>query len=522
MKNSWKTLIVLIALVSLAACTSTGNTGPNPADGMQVATLSGTPGTGQALLTATPLPNDNGPFILMQDDFSDPNSGWEIYSGDYGTAGYEQDGYVVEAIVKGEYNWGIAGVNFDNIRIDVDATAIVLPADAVDGFGVDCRLQDNGDGYGFRVSSDGYVAISLYKDGEASPLYEWTESNAVSPAGVTNHITAICQGTHFSLLVNDVLVAEAEDDTFASGDLSLSAISFSEDPSKVLFDDIVVQSIGDAYQYEDGTQYPVTLINASGREVCHVMISPEEEDFWGDSWLTGAQTFGEGDMLTFDDNTARVVDIEVLDCNDMRLMESYGINLAEVNSFTIAAPVVRAHYDFVSAEGWSQGTLADGSASITHNDYYSLSAPAGGAFVSGVVDFVAQDITLRADASLARTGDDGSAIYGVMCRVQNDGSGIFFALRSDGFGSIQKWQGGVLTPLTDWKASSGINTGIAANYIDADCVGDSFALYVNGIYVTEAETSEFPIGKVGVAAVPASAGLTQVDFDFVEILEPLE
>ncbi len=522
MKTIWKNIVVMITLISLAACSSGGSSGSNPAEGMQVATLSGTPGAGQALRTATPVPADNGPFILMQDDFSDPNSGWETYSGDYGTTGYEQGGYVVEASRDKEYNWGVAGVNFDNVRIEVDATALEMPGDLSDGFGVDCRVQDNGDGYGFRVSSDGYAAITLFEDTEATSLYDWTESSAVSAAGETSHITAICEGTHFSLLVNDVLVAEVEDDTFASGDLALSAVSFSADPVRVLFDDIIVQSIGDAYQYEDRTQYPVTLNNTSGREVCQVMISPEEEDYWGDSWLAGDQTFGDGDTLSFDDNYTQIVDIKVLDCNDTRLMESYGLDLAQENSFTLTAPVVRARYDFTAAEGWSQGALGDGSASIIHNDYYSLSAPAGGVFASGVVDFVAQDITLRADASLAKTAEDGSAIYGVMCRVQADGSGIFFALRSDGYGSIQKWQDGVLTLLADWQASSGINSGIDANYIDADCIGDLFALYVNGIYVTEAENSEFPIGRVGVAVVPASAGLTQVDYDFVEILEPLE
>ena len=60
--------------------------------------------------------------------------------------------------------------------------------------------------------------------------------------GKLNHLTAICEGNHFSFYVNDVFIAEVVDDTFASGDIALSAISFSTDPVKVLFDDIIVYS----------------------------------------------------------------------------------------------------------------------------------------------------------------------------------------------------------------------------------------------------------------------------------------
>ena len=229
--------------ILLASCGSSSSEGYNPAEGMQVATLSGTPGGNSRLPTATTVPSGvSGSIVLLQDDFSNSSSGWEVYSGDYGYAGYEQGGYVVEAIVEKEYSWGVAGVNFDNVRIDVDATVLLAPGDLSDGFGVDCRIQENGDGYGFRISSDGYAEIMLYSNEENIELYDWTSSAAIQQDGKANHLTAICEGNHFSLYVNDVFIAEVVDDTFASGDIALSAISFSTDPVKVLFDDIIVYS----------------------------------------------------------------------------------------------------------------------------------------------------------------------------------------------------------------------------------------------------------------------------------------
>lgn len=514
--------LVILSLV-LVACSSSGG-GDNPAHGMQVATLSGTPQKG-VIDIVTPIVKptiDLGPMILMQDDFSDPGSGWEVYSGDYGTAGYDQGGYVVEATVEKEYNWGVAGVNFDNIRIDVDATAITTPADLSDGFGVDCRIQENGDGYGFRVSSDGYAEIVLFKDGESTQLYDWTKSDAISSAGRTNHITAICEGNHFSLLVNDTFVAEVVDDTYASGDIALSAISFSADPVKVLFDDLIVQSIGNPYQYGDRTPYPVTITNNSAREICSVYISPNENDSWGENWLTGSKTFGAGDTLTFEDNLNQVVDIQVEGCDTTRLYEGYSIDLAVNSQITVNEPLVLNRYDFTSYDGWSMGGIPGGTATITQGDYYTITTQAGGTFSSGVVDFKAQDITVRTDASLSKADANSKVVFGVMCRVQEDGSGIFFAVRSDGYGSIQKWDGISLTPLTDWVYSGSIKPGIDANYIEGTCSGSNYSLYVNGDYVTDADDTSFTDGRIGVAVVPDAVSSVRVDFDFIEGLKPLE
>jgi len=517
-------IILTCILVVIAGCSSNTTNGgfTNPAEGMQVATLSGTPGGNVLFGTATSVPSgDLGPFILMQDDFSNPNSGWEVYSGDYGYTGYETGGYVVEATVEKEYNWGVAGVDFDNVRIEVDATVLQAPGDLIDGFGVDCRIQENGDGYGFRISSDGSARIVLFSQGESTTLYDWTVSSAIHTDGTPNHLTAICEGTHFSFLVNDVRITEVIDDTFASGDLALSAVSYSTDPVKVLFDDIIVQSIGNAYEYEDRETYPINFINTSHYEICGLYISSAQSDFWGDSWISESEPILPGTTITIEDNINQVVDVQAMTCNFLRLHEEYDFDISKTNTVVINDPISRKFYDFTSLDGWSDGEIVGGTASLIQREYYSIKAQSGSVFSSGSVNFPVQDITLRTDASLAKAGDPNQAAYGVMCRVQNDGSGIFFAVRGDGFGSIQKWDGRTLTPLTDWVAADSINQGINANYIEGTCEGDSYTLFVNGVYVTDVQNTDFLIGKIGVGVAPSPGSVTQVDFDFVEMLEPL-
>jgi hypothetical protein len=235
-----------------------GGSQSNPAEGMQVATLSKNAElvTAQPTTSLHPTPGPTpvegyGPFILMLDDFSDPGSGWEVSNNDYGRTAYEQGGYLVEAYQKGEYYWGVAGVDYSDIRIDVEVSILQTAANLNDGFGVDCRIQPNGDGYGFRISSDGMVAIMKYVDTQSSPLVDWFESDAVFTDGVVNTLTAVCQGTHLDFLVNGENVAESEDVTFFTGDIALSVITYEDEPVKVLFDNIVVQELGNPFDYQN-------------------------------------------------------------------------------------------------------------------------------------------------------------------------------------------------------------------------------------------------------------------------------
>ena len=516
--------IILITFLLTGCFNSKGsNSGASdPGRGMQVATLSGKPAVATAgPVQATPLATqDLGPFILMQDDFSDINSGWESYSSEYGRADYDKGGYLVEALIEEEYNWGVAGVNYSDIRIEVDAVVQQTAANLNDAFGVDCRVQSNGDGYGFRISSDGYAGIVIFQDQQGSSLQDWIKIDAIYTDGTSNHLTAICEGNHFTFLVNDEFVAEVIDDTFTSGDIALSAVSYEPEAITVLFDDIIVQEIGNAYLYEDREAYPLQVINNSEREICWVYVSSDNAEYWGDAWVTAESPLAAGEEVTIDGNYFQVVDVKVETCDYLRLYEEYGIDLTVTNSVEVKEPVLRERFEFNRLEGWTSGTLDEDSIAITMGDYYSITAQSGANLISGSVDHLVEDAVLRTDASLAQAGNSQQAVYGLMCRIQPDGSGIFFAVRSDGYGSIQKWSAGNLTLLTDWTYSSSINQGISANYIEADCIGDDFVLHVNGDYVIDAVDSDYKTGKVGVGVIPSTARATRVDFDFFEIFEP--
>jgi hypothetical protein len=179
--------------------------------------------------------------ILLQDDFSDANSGWEI--GDYedGDVGYKDGIYFVTSVNAETLMWGVAGHSFDNVIIELDTTQVSAGPNSDNAYGVACREQDgSGDGYYLRISGDGYYSIFKAAGGEFTALLDWTESSAIRRGNATNHIRAICNGTTLELFVNGERMGSVEDSTFASGDIAFSATTYEAEMTEVHFDNLVV------------------------------------------------------------------------------------------------------------------------------------------------------------------------------------------------------------------------------------------------------------------------------------------
>jgi len=204
--------------------------------------------TGDGDETPPPPPVDEGtppppppPSALFEDDFSDTGSGWEV--GDYegGGVGYEDGAYFVRAEVDGSVMWGVANRSFDNLIIDVDVTQVLAPANNNNAYGVKCREQSGGDGYGLMISGDGYYSIQVVIDGDWEELVEWTSSNTIHQGNTTNHIRAICDGDRLVLFVNGQLLAETEDSTYSGGDISFATSTLEGEPTEIHFDNLVVR-----------------------------------------------------------------------------------------------------------------------------------------------------------------------------------------------------------------------------------------------------------------------------------------
>jgi len=181
-----------------------------------------------------------GQMVLFQDDFSDTSSGWDRVDAAEGVTDYTNGGYRIFVDQTQHDYWGNPGLDFSDVRVEVDATKVAGPDD--NDLGVLCRYQDAQNFYAFYISSDGYASINKVEGGNQEQLgsEKWLETSAVRQGNATNRIRADCVGDSLTLYANGELVHMISDSTFASGDVGLIAGTFSEAGTDILFDNFVV------------------------------------------------------------------------------------------------------------------------------------------------------------------------------------------------------------------------------------------------------------------------------------------
>jgi hypothetical protein len=197
--------------------------------------------------TLPPAATPTESSVLLEDDFSDPATGWYVDdNSDEGSYAYEDGVYAITALENGLQMWGNAGRSFGDVVIEVDAMHVSGPTNNNDAYGVGCRIQQNGDGYFLRISADGYYAIfrvttdAATDDTEFITLLDWMQSSAINLGNATNHIVGTCQGPNLSLSVNGQMLGTAQDSMYTSGDVAVTATTFEDEPTTMHYDNVVV------------------------------------------------------------------------------------------------------------------------------------------------------------------------------------------------------------------------------------------------------------------------------------------
>jgi hypothetical protein len=204
-------------------------------------------GPDMRLLRRVPSPMPVYDSLPHADDFSNPESGWEIYDTDTDSAGYVNQSYFVISRTNEFSSFGTAGLYLGDTIIDVDANPVSGPADNNYSYNVGCRNQANFDGYVFEIRADGYFAVGYFTDGGQSYVSllsgdDWQPSPAIMTGVTVNHMRLTCSGSQLRLVVNGQLLYEGQDSTFSEGDISLGAATYTDDstPAEVHFDNLVV------------------------------------------------------------------------------------------------------------------------------------------------------------------------------------------------------------------------------------------------------------------------------------------
>lgn len=193
------------------------------------------------MITESALAEVDPGSVIYFDNFSNPDSGWDVWNSDSAVISYDMDGLRFQ-IKEANYDyWSLPGQRFPDVTLGVDARSIDGPTD--NDFGLLCRFQNEYNFYAFLISSDGYGGIVKVKDGLYQTLTspDGLEYGLMIEQGQTlNQIRADCVGTRLILYVNQEKFLEVEDSDFTTGDVGLIAGSYSEPGVDILFDNFYV------------------------------------------------------------------------------------------------------------------------------------------------------------------------------------------------------------------------------------------------------------------------------------------
>jgi hypothetical protein len=183
--------------------------------------------TGLAQTTAIRVDADNsaddGPFPTFDDEvgfggYEDLVYRFGVYpAGASSVSGYGPDDYGTETTISAWFDSAAA------------------PADA--GFGVVCRLQDEGETYyRFGVGNDGTYSIALVEGDDTTILTgggEWVTSDLIDTTSRSFIVEASCLGDELTLAVDNEVVDSVTDEYLISGSVGVFAKAFEEPDASI-------------------------------------------------------------------------------------------------------------------------------------------------------------------------------------------------------------------------------------------------------------------------------------------------
>jgi hypothetical protein len=190
---------------------------------------------------AGPTPTPEG--LLIYDDFSNDQSGWDTFNNEQISRYYSEGSYHFFFFQEDLIAASAIGNNLSAARVEVDAwMANPTGPEAYGEMGIVCGFQDASNYYFLSIRSDGYFGV-FQKAGEDIHfvgLEDWGQSATIKTGNAPNRLAAECSGTTLRLFVNGVLMAEVQAAEPVSGQVGLYGGSFDWRDTHIQFDNFMV------------------------------------------------------------------------------------------------------------------------------------------------------------------------------------------------------------------------------------------------------------------------------------------
>jgi hypothetical protein len=199
-----------------------------------------------ATFAATPLGGaSQAAQPVYQDNFTDPNSGWDAQTGANHTTAYGSGEYIVTVSQPSKIGWGNAQTTLSDVHIDVTAKSVGAAKDAA--FGVICDYQDTNNFYYLGITSDGYYAIVKVQDNQdtffTSAKNQWIKTSKFKLNAASYRVGVDCGTGTLALYVDGTPIDTASDSTFTTGEIGLFAGTFDNPGAEIHFSNLVAMSL---------------------------------------------------------------------------------------------------------------------------------------------------------------------------------------------------------------------------------------------------------------------------------------
>jgi hypothetical protein len=191
-------------------------------------------------VTQTPESGQGGD-VIYSDDFSDPNSGWDVYDDYRGWIKYEGGWlHLMNYTETSEETSSDCNRYFTDFILEVDTKLVAGTDDNWHSIG--CRLTEDGSYYKFSISADGYYRVSVWIEDIDIDQSNGPQSSAYINQGIgaVNRMRIECIGDRLRLYANGHLLREMTDDRLTGGDIYFAVSSLAGDYSEVAFDNLVI------------------------------------------------------------------------------------------------------------------------------------------------------------------------------------------------------------------------------------------------------------------------------------------
>jgi formylglycine-generating enzyme required for sulfatase activity len=195
--------------------------------------------------------------IVLQDDFSNPESGWPDLKEDTAWRGYHPpDFYHVEATGANQVATAVFGTDATNIGMEARIFVDILETETGEyRYGLLLRQVDNRQFYAFTIAprSGQWAILKATNDGLETLQNGSVDSLQGGSVETADTLRVDASGSTFSFFVNGRIITSLTDSSYSSGDLGFFVQTFDETRAHVHYDSLTVLEIGETIAQETGT-----------------------------------------------------------------------------------------------------------------------------------------------------------------------------------------------------------------------------------------------------------------------------